>query len=143
MASVGRLAQCRLPAIIRRCDEDGEVAWIAECIPLGVVTQGDNLPHALDMLVEAVDLVIDDDLGRGVDPLEARHPSRDLLEDWQRISGGPLVPVDHCQVDDSVDTVVALIDVLRPEIPAMRRSAPPAPRYETLGAVAHFCHASA
>ena len=88
MASVGRLARCRLPAIIRRCEEDGEVAWVAECVPLGVVTQGDTLLHALDMLVEAVDLVIDDDLGRGVDPLETRHPSDEVLDDWQRISRG-------------------------------------------------------
>lgn len=130
MAARGAFARCRLPAIVRRVDD----AWVAECVPLDVMTQGDSLEHALDMLVDAIDLVIDDDLERGVDALRARRPSDRSMSQLSRLMAAPLEPVDVKNVDVSVSVVLALVDVVRPVVPAMALSRSPQLRYVPLGA---------
>jgi predicted RNase H-like HicB family nuclease len=144
VADAGKIAICRLLAIIRR-GQSVPGAWVAECVPLDIATQGDSLEHAMAMLVDAVDLVVDDDLERGVDPLSSRSPSPEALEELNWLLRGPLMPVDVNSVDQSVQVVLAMIDVVRPVVPAMRTEPPPRARYEPIGASDQNppCHAAA
>jgi len=133
MATRGQFASCTLPSIVTRA-ADVPGAWVAECIPLGVVTQGDSLKHAIDMLAEAVDMVIDDDLQRGVDPLQTRAPLDESSGEFAKLMSHPLTPVDVEAVDASVSIVVVMLKVVRPHVPAMAVSERPslAKRYESL-----------
>jgi len=57
--------------------------WLAHCLELDVVSQGNSLSHALDMLKEAVGQVLVSDLQKKVDPMRRRAPQ----EDWDRMWG--------------------------------------------------------
>ena len=46
-------------------DTDG---WVSYCPDFDVMTMGDSPDHALDMLAEAVTMVIQDDIRHGRDP---------------------------------------------------------------------------
>ena len=46
--------------------------WVAHCLEFDVVTQGNTPEHAVQMIYEAVSMVIEDDLERGADPNERR-----------------------------------------------------------------------
>lgn len=62
----------------RRSDElPGQ--WVAHCLDVDVVTYGNSLRHALEMLREAVDLVVVEDLSTGLEPLERSAPR----EEWE------------------------------------------------------------
>ena len=43
--------------------------WLAQCLELDVISQGNSLSHALDMLKEAVGDVLVSDLQMKVDPM--------------------------------------------------------------------------
>ncbi len=59
--------------------EDVPGCWVAHCFDFGVVTIGDSPQHALEMVREAVGLVLVDDLNRGLDPHARRAPD----EEWE------------------------------------------------------------
>lgn len=118
MASLGRFASCTLPSIVTRA-QDVPGAWVAECVPLGVVTQGDSLKHAIDMLAEAVNLVIEDDLSRGVDPLKVRKPIEESVTEFARLMSHPLTPINVDTIAPSVSMVIVMLNVVHPEVPAM------------------------
>lgn len=122
MASIGKLASCQLPSVLTKAP-DVPGAWVAECIPLGVITQGDSLQHAIEMLVDAVDLVVDHDLSRGVDPLQARRPIPGAAEEYAAMMAHPLREVEISQVDESVSTLLVMLNVVRPRVPAMSAGA--------------------
>ena len=48
--------------------------WVAHCLSLDVVTQGNSAKHAFQMVVEAVTMTLADDLCHDVDPLARRAP---------------------------------------------------------------------
>jgi len=51
--------------------------WVATCANLGVVTQGDSLNHAQNMLREALEIIILDDLQQGLDPMDRIKADRE------------------------------------------------------------------
>lgn len=53
-------------------DDDLPKTWIGHCPEVNVVTQGHSPEHALEVLQEAVTMVIYDDVARGADPTERR-----------------------------------------------------------------------
>lgn len=118
---------------MKRADDVPD-AWVAECVPLGVVTQGDSLKHAIDMLAEAVDLVIDDDLQREVDPLKTREPLPESANELAQLMSHPLTPVNIDAIDASVSVVIVMLEVVRPRVPAMGLNERPSlvKRYESL-----------
>jgi len=70
---VQRLAETNLSVLVTPSSEvRGQ--WVAHCLNLGVVTQGDSIQHAFMMAREAVLQVVIDDLAQGLDPLE-REPA--------------------------------------------------------------------
>lgn len=50
--------------------KDVQGQWVAHCLNIDVVTQGDSIQHAFAMAREAVMQVVEDDLAHGFDPLE-------------------------------------------------------------------------
>lgn len=58
-----------------------EEQWVAICLDLGVVTQGDTLDEARDMIADAIIETVADDIVHGFDPLD-RPKSDDEM--WQR-----------------------------------------------------------
>lgn len=53
---------------------DLPAVWSVHVLDLDVVTQGDNLQHALQMALEAASMVVDWDLQHNADPLDRRAP---------------------------------------------------------------------
>jgi predicted RNase H-like HicB family nuclease len=62
--------------VIPTDDVPGE--WLAHCLDLNVMSQGRSLSHALDMVIEAVDLVLEEDRKAGLDPFDRTAPP----EEW-------------------------------------------------------------
>jgi len=80
--------------------------WYAHCLDLDILTQGNSVPHALEMITEAIALCIADDLENGRDPLD-RPPAP--LEDWEELSG--ILAGSRYEHAEPFDTVVVLIPV--------------------------------
>jgi predicted RNase H-like HicB family nuclease len=53
--------------------------WVAHCLQLDIVTQGNSIEHAFKMICEACELSMNADLEDGLDPFD-REPAPD--EDW-------------------------------------------------------------
>jgi hypothetical protein len=60
--------------------EDVPGEWLAHCLDLDVMSQGRSLPHALDMMVEAVGLVLDEDCKAGLNPFDRMAPQEHWAE---------------------------------------------------------------
>ncbi len=79
-------------------------------------------------------MVIDDDLQRGVNPLD-RQPLADSRLELAQLMAHPLRPVDPEAVDEDVSVVVVLVRVVRPALSVMEMkhlSKPPV-RVEAIG----------
>jgi len=50
--------------------------WIAHALEFDVVTQGTSLAHAIQMVQEAIAMVVADDLKHGRDPYSRRAPDK-------------------------------------------------------------------
>jgi predicted RNase H-like HicB family nuclease len=61
-------------------DVPGE--WLAHCLDLNIMSQGRSLAHALDMMIEAIDLVAAEDHAAGLDPRERTAPK----EQWDEFA---------------------------------------------------------
>lgn len=76
--------------------------WVAHCLNLDIVSQGNSLSHACEMLFEAVALSLTDDLIANRSPIE--RPSAPA-EDWKTLEGvlenGE--PVKFSEISTSVD----------------------------------------
>jgi predicted RNase H-like HicB family nuclease len=57
-------------------------SWVAHCLEIDVVTQRTSPEHAIEMMIEAVKMIIDDDLTEGRNPLCCHHPAPG--EDWEK-----------------------------------------------------------
>ena len=64
--------------VILESAEDIPGEWIAHCLNFDLVTQGRSPLHALEMAIEACNMVVIDDLNAGRDPIERAAPH----EDW-------------------------------------------------------------
>ncbi|WP_242335325.1 hypothetical protein [Anaeromyxobacter sp. SG66] len=60
--------------IVVRPAADVPGQWVAHCLDLDVVTYGNSLRHALDMVHEAARNTILDDLNSNQDPMDRRAP---------------------------------------------------------------------
>ena len=57
--------------------------WIAHCLEIDLVTQGNSAPHALEMIAEAIEIVAKDNVARGRPAIEIRPAP---AEDWARLA---------------------------------------------------------
>jgi hypothetical protein len=93
--------------------------WIAHCLDLDVMTQGKNLHHAMEMLVEAVLILVQDDIEHGFDPLD-RSQAPD--ECWAMMKDIRQNGVSLEKVDDPESLEAAIgfmqLTLVRPQLPA-------------------------
>lgn len=84
--------------LIERAEDVGQAPtqWVAHCLTLDVVTQGDSVAHAFDMLQEAVQIVVDDDRKGGACSIAVREPAP--VADWQRFERA----VERGDLDDAI-----------------------------------------
>lgn len=113
----GRIMGCTVWALIQPAETiPGE--WVAHCLHLDVVSQGRSIEHALDMLREALEMIVSDDIAQGLDPLD-RHKAPD--EDWLTLAsviknGRPLAGVP----DKARVTAAAVpLHIIRPHVEAI------------------------
>jgi hypothetical protein len=100
-----------LGCLFVRC-QDVPGAWLAECVPLNVVTQGDNLGHAIDMLLDAIKLSLEDDLTRGKSFL-CRSPDPEAVRLFNEVSAGVLrlQSFEDAQEDEQAQVGIGTCDV--------------------------------
>jgi predicted RNase H-like HicB family nuclease len=73
--------------------EDVPGQWVSHCLEFDVISQGNDARHALEMVSEAIELTVLDDLAIGRDPRDRRAPQEDWDEMWGRLQslhGRPL-----------------------------------------------------
>lgn len=89
-----RFAEATFLVLVNPSEIAGQ--WVAHCLNLDVVTQGDSVQHAFAMVEEAVRLVIEDDLAQGLDPLERPQAPEDRWQVANSVlkSGHPLPSID-------------------------------------------------
>jgi len=106
-------------------DIEGE--WVAHCLDYDVVSQGNSLEHALDMVIEATRLVLDDDVRSGREPAERRAPSEMWEPAWKALDEGEKTTLEEAsERADGEYLFVFELDLL----PA--RQKPPSPRVSRL-----------
>src|SRR5580704_11273285 len=54
--------------------EDVAGAWVAHALDFDIVTHGESAEHAMNMVVEAVEMVLEEDMAEGRDPYARRAP---------------------------------------------------------------------
>lgn len=64
--------------------EEVEGEWLAHCLNLDVMSQGSSPEEAIDMIIEASEMVIEDRLNRGADPGAVFVDGADR-EEWGRL----------------------------------------------------------
>lgn len=62
--------------------------WTAHCLDIDVISQGSSLPHAMQMIEQAIGMTLIDDLGRGRNPLERSAPKEYWDELWKIVRHG-------------------------------------------------------
>ena len=55
--------------------------WVAHALDFDVVSQGDSVEHAMQMIAEAVSIVLEEDIESGDDPYARRAPD----QFWERL----------------------------------------------------------
>jgi len=86
--------------IVARPAPDLPGQWIAHCLDIDVVSQGDSLNHAIRMAHEAVSMVVVDELNKGRDPQARRAPQEffdelyGLFERNEELSGEALAEAE-------------------------------------------------
>ena len=89
--------------------EDLPGVWVSHCLNLDIVSQGDSIHEALDAIVEAVLMVLNDDESEGLDPFD-----RDRAPDecWQQMGRIMRDGIPMQSIQDK-DTVCALVTQMR------------------------------
>lgn len=106
------------------CRADDVDAWGVHCLELDVITQGVSLGHAMDMAVEAIEMVVVDDLKVKRDPLSRRAPQEYFDELRRVLRAGKPVQLTPDQLKHYRDQSVVLASQLRVVIRRPVASAP-------------------
>jgi predicted RNase H-like HicB family nuclease len=101
--------------------EDLPGQWVVHCLDLDVVTQGESIPHAITMGVEACQMVLEDDLGEGRDPLDRRAPNDYWDEMYELLRRGRYV--DAPPQGPDVGAAVALVMSVQLRVPTVDAAA--------------------
>jgi len=81
-------------------------AWTAHALEFDVITQGNSPEHTYQMALEAVEMVLTDDIARGADPFARRAPD----EYWDRL-------FDLREHGEKVDPSMKLSELMKPPRP--------------------------
>lgn len=114
------MASCELTVMVTRSESISR-EWVGHCLELDVVSQGTSPAHALNMVAEAVAIVVLDDLSANRDPLKFR--SRAPVEDWEAygrvIRESQLVNFSEIGDGSGVKSLVVTMNLSVPKHPAM------------------------
>ena len=105
--------------------------WVAHTLRLDLVTQGGSIEEAIEMAIDAVQMVVVDDLSHGLDPLERPSAEREAWETFLRVmqNGRALSTV----LDRSkLTAVVAVLRVVVPAHALPEHARPKPPRVEVI-----------
>lgn len=78
--------------VVVRPAPDLPKTWVAHCLDLDVISQGDSPLHAIDSVFEAVRMTVDSDLERGADPFARRAPEENWTDLWSIVRRGDRTP---------------------------------------------------
>lgn len=95
--------------VLLRPAEDLAGAWVAHSLEFDVVSQGNSAEHAMEMVAEAVNMVVQDDLNDGRDPYAQQRAQRavDCLIAVQMFVMPKVMPTEDDIVRPSVRTPLA------------------------------------
>jgi len=93
--------------IVLRPSKDLEGVWVSHCLELDAVSQGASPAEAFEAAQEAAELIVLDDLARGVDPLLRRAPDRffDVIDSL--LASGERIPLDRALTEGDRLCVIA------------------------------------
>jgi len=77
--------------VVRPPEEDAPGQWLAHCLELDTMSQGNSFEHALEMIFEAIVMVVNDDRLAGREPLERRAPKEFFEELYAVLAHGKKV----------------------------------------------------
>jgi len=93
--------------------------WAVHVLDFDVVTQGDDLQHALKMAVEASALVVQWDVVAGKDPADRRAPPEDWNKFFDVVTGGQAIAGLESLVDSQIHTLaVQALCLFQFEVPS-------------------------
>jgi hypothetical protein len=72
--------------VLARPSEDIPDQWSVHCLDLDIVSAGDSLEDALEMIVEAVGMCVADDLKRGLDPFGRNRAPQEYWDELERVT---------------------------------------------------------
>jgi predicted RNase H-like HicB family nuclease len=93
--------------VIARPAADVPGQWVAHCLDLDVMSQGDSLAHALEMVHEAAMIVMVDELNQDRDPLERRAPAEFFSQLYGLFERGQKVTPAELSLAENEGRVVA------------------------------------
>ena len=122
-----------LHIVVRRApDVPGQ--WLAHCLELDVVSQGNSLQHAITMIREAVEIVVIDDLSKGFDPLRRRASQEDWDDLWARMNkAGPIDLAETVRSEPEflvLESVLTLAKVSPQELADLAPLQAPQPQFQ-------------
>lgn len=106
--------QCLLRVLVSRC----EAQWVSHCLDLDLVSEGATLRDAVDAVVEAIDMVVREDVQQGLDPLDRKRAPREFWDRWFEVMTTG-VPLDPSRGERDVSELATLVKVVRDLHPAL------------------------
>jgi len=91
--------------VVLKKAEDVPGQWVAHCLDIDVVSQGNSLPHAIEMINEAMIMTLVDDLQHGRNPLERSAPKKFWDELWEVVKNGQRLTVGDAQNITNIQAV--------------------------------------
>ncbi|MFH1434674.1 MAG: hypothetical protein ABIJ56_03055 [Pseudomonadota bacterium] len=79
MANITFSIQCQFRVVIYPAP-DLEGQWIAHCLETDIVSQGDSVDHAFEMMIEAVNSIVQYNLGHGRPPLNLTPAPKEVWD---------------------------------------------------------------
>lgn len=94
--------------IVVRPSEQLEGQWVAHCLELDIVSQGNSIAHAFKMISEAVCMVIADDLEDNLDPRSRRPAPKEYWDElWSALSRGE--PTDFASLNEADNASISFV----------------------------------
>ena len=75
-------------SILIQATPDVDEQWIAHCLNWDLVSQGDSPKHAMEMIVEAILIAIEDDRAAGLDPTDRPSAKREYWDRFLSVQQG-------------------------------------------------------
>jgi hypothetical protein len=108
--------------IVIKPDPEFPERWLAHCLELDVETWADSFPQAREMIREAIELVLVDDLAKRRDPLLRRAPQEDWDEMWAKLQSLRGKPAREAEESETpylvIETTVRVAEITGERPPA-------------------------